>query len=162
MCFFRALHPNAMITISGTPNIANFSEIEVGYQSTLNVGSSFSMRKNVLLAVRNNAKLSIGSGVFINKNTIITARQCIIIGDGETIGPNVCIYDHDHNIYDVGEYVLDSVTIKENVWIGANVIVLKGVTIGENSVISAGSVVTKNVPSNTILIQKRNNTLIHK
>lgn len=36
--------------------------------------------------------------------------------------------------------------------------VLKGITIGENSVIAAGSVVVSNVPPNTILYQKRNNS----
>lgn len=51
---------------------------------------------------------------------------------------------------------------KKNVWIGANVIILKGVTIGENSVVSAGSIITKDVPANTILVQKRTNTLIEK
>lgn len=41
-------------------------------------------------------------------------------------------------------------------------VILKGITIGENSVISAGCIVTKDVPINTILIQKRTNTLIEK
>ena len=45
--------------------------------------------------------------------------------------------------------------IGKNVWIGAGAIILKGVIIGENSVISAGSIVTKDIPANTILIQKR-------
>ncbi|MBZ4299525.1 hypothetical protein LAJ56_16345 [Streptococcus pneumoniae] len=47
------------------------------------------------------------------------------------------------------------VMIGENVWIGANSIVLKGVSIGENSVVAAGSVVTKDIPADTIFIQKR-------
>jgi acetyltransferase-like isoleucine patch superfamily enzyme len=36
--------------------------------------------------------------------------------------------------------------IEDDVWIGANSIVLPGVTIGKGAVIAAGSVVTKNVP----------------
>lgn len=42
------------------------------------------------------------------------------------------------------------IAIGDNVWLGANVIVLPGVTIGENSVIGAGSVVTKDIPANVI------------
>ena len=150
------------ISFASTPNINDFSNVEVGNKSILTVGSGFTMRKNVALAVRDNAMLSIGSGVFINRNSIIMARQNITIADGVTIGPNVCIYDHDHDLCNRGGYLTDSVTIKQNVWIGANVIILKGVTIYENSVVSAGSIVTKDVPANTILIQKRTNTLINK
>lgn len=43
------------------------------------------------------------------------------------------------------------VTIGNDVWMGANVVVLPGVTIGDNVVIAAGAVVTKDVPSNTLV-----------
>ena len=35
-------------------------------------------------------------GCFINRNCNIVAMNQIIIENGVTIGPNVCIYDHDH------------------------------------------------------------------
>ena len=162
MLLFRIQHRSSKVSFIGTPNIKDFSNLEVGYNSDLTIGQAFTMRQNVALAVRDNAQLSIGSGVFINRNTIITAHQSITIADGVTIGPNVCIYDHDHDILNRGLYVTDSVIVSRNVWIGANVIILKGVTIGENSVVSAGCIVTKDVPANTILIQKRANTLIDK
>ena len=41
--------------------------------------------------------------------------------------------------------------IEDDVWIGANAIVLKGVTIGEGSIIAAGAVVTKNVPAYSLV-----------
>ena len=41
--------------------------------------------------------------------------------------------------------------IGDNVWIGANAIILKGVTIGNGSVVAAGSVVTKDVPPNMLV-----------
>ena len=59
-----------------------------------------------------------------------------------------------------GGYFCDDVTIGDHVWIGANVTILKGVTIGENSVIASGSIVTKDVPANTMFLQKRYTTLI--
>jgi galactoside O-acetyltransferase len=42
------------------------------------------------------------------------------------------------------------VYIGNNVFLGANVVVLKGVRIGDNAVVGAGSVVVKDVPSNVI------------
>ena len=42
------------------------------------------------------------------------------------------------------------VLIGDNVFIGAQSIILKGVTIGENAIIGAGSVVTQDVPANAI------------
>lgn len=38
------------------------------------------------------------------------------------------------------------VVIEDDVWIGANAVILPGVTIGRHSVVAAGAVVTKNVP----------------
>ena len=64
-----------------------------------------------VLAIRDNALLKIGNGVFINRNTIITSRKSIILEDGVTIGSNVCIYDHD--IYNRGGYMLDNLFIKK-------------------------------------------------
>ena len=42
------------------------------------------------------------------------------------------------------------VKIGNNVWIGANSIIMPDVTIGDNSVIGAGSVVTKDIPANVV------------
>ena len=43
------------------------------------------------------------------------------------------------------------ITIGNNVWVGAGVIILAGVSIGENSIVGAGAVVTKNVMPNTVV-----------
>jgi acetyltransferase-like isoleucine patch superfamily enzyme len=42
--------------------------------------------------------------------------------------------------------------IEDNVWIGANCIIMKGITIGEGSVIGAGSIVTKDIPPYSIAV----------
>lgn len=43
------------------------------------------------------------------------------------------------------------VTIKNNVYIGNNCLIMPGVTIGSNVVVAAGSVVTKSVPDNVVI-----------
>ncbi len=74
-----------------------------------------------------------------------------------TIGPNVCIFDHDHSFKDEKqEFVSEKIVVEDHVWIGAGCIILKGVTIGKESVIAAGTVVTKDVSPYTVALQKRN------
>lgn len=161
--FFGLTHKDATVKFAGTPTLDDSADVEVGKNSILQVGAGFSIRKNAIIAVRDNATLIIGSGVFVNRNTIILSRQNITIGNRVTIGPNVCIYDHDHDLRNGGGgYATDNISIMDNVWIGSNVTILKGVTIGENSVIASGCIVTKNIPANTILIQKRISTEIQR
>lgn len=94
-------------------------------------------------------------GIFVNRNCNIVSMDSIHIMKNVTIGPNVCIYDHDHNtqknINDSSDFVTAPIVIEENVWIGANVSILKGVTIGKNAVVAAGSSVTKNIPDNVVV-----------
>ena len=118
----------------------------------IKIGRKAAVRKNTEIAV-NQGIISVGDGCFINRNCMIVAHEKIEIGNGTTIGPNVCIYDHDHD--SKGGYKSKPIVIGKNVWIGAGCILLKGITIGDNSVIGAGTVVTKEVPSNCILIEKK-------
>ncbi|WP_440880896.1 acyltransferase [Tenacibaculum sp. C7A-26P2] len=82
-------------------------------------------------------------------NTIIGPT---IIGNYVGLGQNVVIAGLNHNYEDVTKPILEQgvtknlIVIEDNVWIGANSVIVAGVTIGKNSVIAAGSVVTKNIP----------------
>lgn len=101
------------------------------------------------LKVLDNANLIIGDRVFFNHNCSVTCAKRIEIGTGCNIANNVVIVDHDHNIgaYGVVEGLCSSaVKIGNNVWLGANVVVLKGVTIGEGSIVAAGAVVRSAIP----------------
>ncbi len=143
------------IVFGGMQNISKNVTFELDPEAKVFFDRGVHLRSGVVVAVKKNAELSIGKGVFVNYNTIISSRKKIVIGDGTCIGPNVVIYDHDHNISEKGKYITDDVVIEGNVWIGANVVILKGVHIGMNSVVAAGSVVSKNIPNNVVFIQKR-------
>lgn len=97
--------------------------------------------------------VSIGEGTYANMNLTLIDDWKITIGKNVLIGPNVTISTTGHPIHPAhradGMYSFP-VSIGDNVWIGANVIVLPGVTIGENSVIGAASVVTKDIPANVV------------
>ena len=44
------------------------------------------------------------------------------------------------------------VTIGNDIWIGANAVILPGVTIGDHSVVAVGAVVTKDVPPHSLVV----------
>lgn len=155
-------------------SIVSFYRIKFKFPVKLEDGAKFSLRKNgkinmgkhvsishnARLSVTENAYLSIGNYSGIGDNNVIVARERISIGNNVMIGPNVCIYDHDHVfkkdgiMRDLG-YETAPVIIEDNVWLAAGVIVLKGVTIGEGSVVAAGTLVNKDIPRNSVVYNKR-------
>ncbi len=96
----------------------------------------------------------IGDYFYANYNMVIVDDVDVHIGDYVMCGPNVTISVTGHPIY--GEFRRDGtqfslpVTIGNDVWIGANCVILPGVTIGNNVVIGAGSVVTHDIPDNVV------------
>lgn len=101
--------------------------------------------------IRAASRLHIGKGCIIGDNAILDARSGLILGQNVNLSSNVSIYtlQHDHRDSQFAcpdpTYKRMKVTIKDRVWLGANVIVLPGVTIGEGVVCCAGCVVTKDV-----------------
>lgn len=98
---------------------------------------------------------TVGDHFFANMDCIFLDVNRITIGDNVMLGPRVGLYTAGHPIDpDIRIEKLEfghPIVIKDNVWVGANSIVLPGVTIGKNVVVAAGSVVTKDVPDNTIV-----------
>ena len=104
--------------------------------------------------------ISVGNNVSIGQNCVfISAHGGIIIGDNVMFGPGVNIHGGDHIYNVVGKYMNEnvktnsdgSVVIKDDVWIGANAIILKKVTLGRGSIIGAGAIVTKDVEPYSIV-----------
>lgn len=112
------------------------------------------VRSGSCIRVRNKAKLTLMNGVALNNNCVVTCRKNIVIGENTNIGPNCCIFDHDHDYKAkdrLNNYVEEEIYIGSNVWIGANVTILKGTKIGDNCVIGAGSVVKGVFNTNTLI-----------
>ena len=76
----------------------------------------------------------------------------IEIGNNVTMAPRVHILAHDASTKTFLNYTkIGRVTIGDNVFIGAETVVLPGVDIGSNVIIGANSTVTHNVPDNTVV-----------
>lgn len=122
---------------------------ECGKNVSIPHGCSFSGIKNI--HVGNNVSFGYGC-------TVLTTRAELIIGNNIMFGPNVTIITGNHRIDIVGKTMCSvkdeeklpendqNVIIEDDVWIGANAVLLKGITIHRGCVIAAGAVVTNDVP----------------
>lgn len=93
---------------------------------------------------------------------IYTKQDGVIIGSFCSIARNVSVQPYNHNTDKITTYFIGSnffkerwenetvskgsVTIKNDVWIGAHSVILGGVTIGDGAVVAANAVVTSDIP----------------
>ena len=112
--------------------------------------------------VRSMRKLGykVGEQVYFPADLVISQnlvddKARLEIGNRVSIGPRVTILPMEHaNASRVRTAIglrAGEVKIKDDVWIGAGVIILSGVTVGECSVVGAGAVVTKDVEPYTVV-----------
>lgn len=162
----RGLIVGRNVTLRGTANIR--------------IGKNVAMDDNVVLDARGtDARIEIGDGVLISRNTIIRARNGrIAIGAGSDIGAN-CVLATDskleigrevliaaftyitaggnHNYRDPAVPIIQQgftskggVVIGDDVWIGSHSTVMDGVTIGSGTVVGAHSLVNKAIEGSCI------------
>ncbi len=98
--------------------------------------------------------INIGNDVYIGPNAVFSASNSeLTIGNKVLFGPNVTMICGNHNTAVIGSYMFDisekktgddmPIVIEDDVWIGANVVILKGVIVRKGSIVAAGSVLTK-------------------
>ena len=136
-----------------------FSEIDIR-KGELSIGSGFKMRSNCHLRVRQGGRLKLGRNVSLNYCDMIVCHKEVVIGDNVEFGPNVLIFDHDHDFRVIGGlkskvFKKGTVVIGNNVWIGANSVILRNTTIGDNSVVAAGSVISGYYPRDSVIYQRK-------
>lgn len=99
--------------------------------------------------------------VIIGNHTRIGLHNTIIgpvtIGCHVNLAQGITVTALNHNFEDSDKRIDEQgvsttpVTIEDDIWIGANAVILPGVTIGNHSVVAAGAVVTKNVPPHSLV-----------
>lgn len=137
------------------------ASVHIGKGTTIN-SSNYQYHLNMfapckLYADKPNATIKIGDNCRIH-GTCIHAFVSVTIGDNCLIAANTNIFDsngHSLSMQNPSDRLFQTdigkpIVVEDNVWIGANCMILGGVTIGEGSVIAAGSVVKKNVPAKAI------------
>lgn len=99
--------------------------------------------------------------VIIGDHTRIGLHSTVIgpvtIGNHVNLAQGITVTALNHNFsdpslpIDVQGISTMPVVIEDDVWIGANAVILPGVRIGRHSVVAAGAVVTSDVPSGSLV-----------
>lgn len=98
----------------------------------------------------------IGDRVRIGMSNVLIGP--VTIGNDVMLAQNIVLSGLNHGYEDVNivphkqPVTKNKITLEDEVWIGANSVVVAGVTIGKHSVIAAGSVVTKNIPPYSVAV----------
>lgn len=94
--------------------------------------------------------VTIGDHTRIGIHCTVIGPVCI--GSHVNLAQGITVTALNHNYQDVTQRIDEQgvsthpVVISDDVWIGANAVILPGVTIGRHAVVAAGAVVTKDVP----------------
>ena len=128
-----------------------------------------SIKKNIIIKLKNIYKSLLGEvstrklisrGLKVGTNfsrqfgCYIDPTHCwlIEIGDNVTFSINVTLLAHDASTKKlIGFTKIGKIKIGNNVFIGANSIILPNVKIGNNCIIGAGSLITSDIPENVIV-----------
>lgn len=98
--------------------------------------------------------MSVGDNFSRLGGVVLDPSHCwlIEIGNNVTLAPRVHILCHDASTKQFLNYTkIGRVTIGNNVFIGAESVVLPGVTIGNNVIIGANSTITHDIPDGMVV-----------
>jgi acetyltransferase-like isoleucine patch superfamily enzyme len=104
----------------------------------------------------NNAVGDVTIGDYTRIGIHCTVIGPVCIGSHVNLAQGITVTALNHNFGDAARRIDEQgvstkpVVIGDDVWIGANAVILPGVTIGSHCVIAAGAVVTKDVPDYTL------------
>ncbi len=109
--------------------------------------------KNGAIRIGNNVSLGVSCVIHsVGASSVVIGNDCPIAAYCYLIGGGNYRYDRvDVPIMQQEAYSKGGIVVEDNVWIGAQVVVLDGVTIGSGSVVAAGAAVYRNVPKMSIV-----------
>jgi len=123
----------------------------------LTIGEGTMLEPGCWITLAPDARIAIGRGCFLNRETMLAAQESIEIGDHTMLANGCFVGDSDHRFDDPDVPITQQgftskgpVRIGSNCWLGVNCVVTSGVTIGDRCVIGANSVVTRDLPPGTI------------
>jgi acetyltransferase-like isoleucine patch superfamily enzyme len=175
----KALYP--WLLGSCGSNVVFGQQVVLRHPHKIHIGSNVVIDDNCLLDAKgtSNRGITIGSGVFVGRNTILSCKDGDIeLADGANLGFNCEVFSAsrvrigrsvlmaaytyviggDHDFSDPSASVLSQartssgVSIGDGAWLGAGAKILDGVSVGDHAVIGAGAVVRESVPAGAIAV----------
>lgn len=148
------LDPRAYAHLFRMMHYYNYGHVQP--RRELSIGTSSRMAPNV--SFRNGSRIAIGEDCHIGERCSLWAgddQGRISLGNCVSLAPDVFITASDYQFQKGVPFRKQpkrdrDVTIGNDVWLGAKVVVTAGVTIGDGCIIGAGAVVTKDLPPNSI------------
>lgn len=144
---YTTIHSNTYIDASSIKGIVLEDYCSIGPGSYLRTGNLSS----------HDGYLIMKTGSSCNSNCFLGATGGLEIGRDVMLGPNITILTERH-LFECKDKSMKEqgrlgqpVKIMNDVWIGANSVILGGVTVDSGAIIGAGSVVTKPIGSNEIV-----------
>jgi maltose O-acetyltransferase len=137
------------VRLRGRPAVSNEGRMVIGERVQL-----VSTIATLELVADRGGLLEIGPRTLVNFGCSLVATDHVSIGAHCHIGPYTMMLDNDFHRVEPERRLerppSKPITVEDNVWIGARVIVMAGVTIGKDACVGAGSVVTHDVPPRTL------------
>lgn len=154
--FSKAALAPGKVRFDGTLLAAPSVRLFVARKATLSLGKRVVISYDSDMCAVEGGNIHIGQGVYLGPRCMLSAHDAIRIGDGCLFGPDVKVFDNNHEFKKgigivKGRHRSAPVTIGKNVWLGANVVVLKGVDIGDGAVVGAGCIIRSNVPAGAVV-----------
>lgn len=134
--------PDAQLVLEGNNYVGKDAEISAYNEIRIGRGTSIQDRCKILGDVEIGQFCVFAPNVFISSGTHHYDYK-----------PHLYIKDQDQIHYEENNerYLSEKVTLKDDIWLGINSVIMRGVTIGKGAVIAANSVVTRDVAPYTVV-----------
>ena len=150
--FFWKIRYGSRLKLPWVQAFGKHTELHMDKKARVSLGRETVSRFGLFLRTEGGT-LTIGDKCFFNTQVSVTCLERIEIGDRCQIANNVVIVDQDHDHQaGWGSYRTSPVIIGNDVWIGANAVILRGSEIGDGAVIAAGAVVRGKVEPHSLYL----------
>ncbi|WP_312805252.1 acyltransferase [Agrobacterium cavarae] len=150
-----------MIEIHPSAKISDLCDIEDSTRGTrIIIGENCVVDSFVKIKpAGGNGDVVIGSSSYINSGCVLYSGSGITIGNNVLIAANCTLAPANHDFRDPDRLIREQgflpskggIRVENDVWIGANSVILDGAYLREGCVIGAGSIVRGEVPSYAIM-----------